>query len=419
MATAAFPHLVPSRLFGAFAPSKQCTLGFIGVGGQGVSVNLTNFLSYEDCRVLSVCDAFLHKAERACKIVNEAYNSKDCTYVQDFREVLADPRIDAVVISTPDHWHIPMSLLAMKAGKHVFCEKPTQSIHEGRQLVDAFNQSDLVFQAGIEDRSKIHFHKLVEWVKNGAIGTLEEVEVIMPKGKDIDEEKLVPVPEDLDWNLWQGPAEYRDFSYARTNPGGWRQIGIYSKGTILDIGTHLVDTAQIGINDPDACPVEVRGSGYTPTNHLTDVPVEYDLRYRYGNGVQLHVRHGEGIIWDPKSCFIEFRGSHGWVRRDGWGGPLEASDKKILRTRYNAEENKHWPKPPREQRNFVDCIRSGKPTTYTPNELHKMCTTLHMGVLAIQLGRKLHWDPKKETFINDIEANRLRYGPPARNWQKA
>lgn len=419
LAAVAFPTIIPSRVLGAKAPSKQVTLGFIGVGGQGVQVNLANFLPQQDCRILTACDAFMGRAKRVQGMVNEAYGNKDCQAVQDFRTILADPAIDAVVISTPDHWHVPMSLMALEAGKHVFCEKPTHSINEGRQLIDAFAGTDKVFQAGIEDRSKVHFHKMVEWVKNGAIGELEHVSVIMPKGKDLPLDPVIPVPQDLDWNLWQGPAAAREYSRGRASGGGWRQIGIYSKGTILDIGTHLVDTAQIAINDPDGCAVEVTGTGRIPEGRLSDVPVEYNLDYRYGNGVTMNVQHGEGVVWDPKSCYIEFKGSKGWIKRDGWGGRIEASDNNILRQRYTAEDNKHWPMPPREQRDFLDAIKTGKPTTYMPKDLHEMCTTLHMGVLSIELGRKLQWNPKAEAFINDDEANRRRFTPPARDWQKA
>ncbi|MBB6428925.1 Gfo/Idh/MocA family protein [Algisphaera agarilytica] len=415
----AFPTLIPSRVLGDTAPSKQITLGFIGVGGQGVNVNLNGFLPEKDCRVVMVCDAHMGKARQAQQIVNERYGNTDCQAVQDFREVLADPAIDAVVISTPDHWHVTMSLMAMRAGKHVFCEKPTHSIHEGRILTDAFTKSDRVFQAGIEDRSAVHFHKMVEWVKNGAIGELQRVEVSMPGGMYYKMQDPKPVPEDLDWNLWQGPAAYREFFPARINPGGWRQHSLYAKGAIIDMGTHLVDTAQLGVNDPDVCPVEVTGTGEIPEGMLTDVPVSYDLNYRYGNGVEMHVFNGSTKGWDPQACVLEFHGSKGWIKRVGWGGKIEASERDILRKKYTPEQNKHWTRPPREQRDFLDGIQTGKRTTYPPIDLHHMSTTLHMGVISIELGRTLNWDPQSEAFLGDDEANAKRSLPPARDWESA
>ena len=414
----AAPMIIPATVFGQNAPSNKLNLGCIGMGGQGVDVNLKMFLWQDDCRVATVCDAFLGRAQRAKALVDEAYGNSDCKAVQDFREVLADPAVDAVVISTPDHWHVPMSLMALKAGKHVFCEKPTHSIHEGRELIEAFAKSDRVFQAGIEDRSTIHFHRLCEWVKNGAIGDLERVEVMMPGGIYYQQDAPVPIPADLDWNLWQGPAEYREYTPLRTNSGCWRQISMYAKGAITDMGTHLVDTAQVGVDDPNGCAVEVTGTGDIPENMLSDVPVTYDLNYKYSNGVEMHVSNGSSKGWDPSACNIGFHGSKGWVRRRTWGGALEASDPRILRTKYDPETSKHWKMPPREQRNFLDCIKSGKDTTYTPEELHKMCTTLHMGVMGIQLGRKLKWNPKKEEFTGDAAANKMRFTPEARNWEK-
>lgn len=411
------PLLLPARLRGEHAPSNKITLGCIGMGGQGTNQNLKMFLTYEDCQVLTVCDAFRSKAEKAQKIVNEAYGNNDCKAVQDFREVLADPKIDAVVISTPDHWHVPMSLTALKAGKDVFCEKPTLNIKEGRLLADAFAKSDRVFQAGIEDRSQGFFHKMVECVKNGAIGELERVEVMMPQGRDLPLKDLAPIPADLDWNLWQGPAAYHPYTVHRTGAWVWRHVSMYSKGIILDIGTHLVDTAQLGVNDPDVCPVEVSGTGRIPQGGLTDVPVTYDLTYRYGNGVEMHLYNGPSIAWDPESCVLEFYGSKGWIKRESFYSSPKASDRKILRTKYAPGESKHFPLPPREQRDFLDAVKSRKKTTYPAIDLHHMSTTLHMGVSCIELGRKLKWDPHNEQFIDDAEANAKCEGPKARNWE--
>ncbi len=413
----AFPTIIPARVLGAEGPSKRITLGFIGMGGQGTNANLTTFLGLKDCVAVSVCDAFMGKAKRARDKVHKFYGNKDCKAVQDFREVIADPSIDAVVISTPDHWHVPMSLMALAAGKDVFCEKPTLCIDEGRVLADAFAEKGAVFQAGIEDRSLIHFHKMVEWVKNGAIGKLERVEVKLPAGLDHPLEDPTAPPDDLDWNLWQGPAEHHEHTKNRTDRWHWRNISMYSKGAILDMGTHLVDTAQVGVNDPAVCPVEVSGTGEIPEGRETDVPVKFDLTYRYGNGVEMTVKNGARGGWDPGSCFLEFQGDKGWIRRKAWSAGLEASDRKILQTRYTAEKSKHWPLPPKEQRNFLDCVKSRKSTTYPAEDLHHMSTTLHMGVACIQLGRKLKWDTKKGAFIGDDEANRLRKRPAPRDWE--
>jgi len=416
-AAVVFPTIIPSSVLGKDAPSKRITLGFIGMGEQGVSANLRAFLNQADAEVVAVCDAYRSRAEKARAMVDKEYGKTGCKVYQDFRKIIADRLIDAVVISTPDHWHVPMSMLALKAGKDVFCEKPTLYIDEGRKLVDAAEKRKAVFQAGIEDRSTIHFHKMVEWVKNGAIGTLRRIDVMFPAGMNFPKEKPVKPPEDLDWNLWLGPAPFHAYTPNRTNMWHWRYISDYAKGALLDMGSHLVDTAQLGANAPGVCPVEIEGTGKIPKGRETDVPVTFDLKYRYSNDVEIYVKNGPRSGWDPDSCFIRFEGDKGWIRRKTWDASLEASDPKILRIRYTPETSRHWAFPTYEQRNFLDCVKSRKPTTYRALDMHQISATLHLGVIAITLGRKLIWDPQKETFINNDDANRMCKRPKARDWE--
>jgi predicted dehydrogenase len=413
-----FPTIIPSSVLGETAPSKRITLGFIGMGSQGMYANLSAFLGYPDAKVVAVCDAYMERANKARLTVDERYGTTDCKAYQDFRAIIQDPAIDAVVISTPDHWHVPMSLMALEAGKNVFSEKPTLNIQEGRVLADACAKHGAVFQAGIEDRSQIHFHKMVEWVKNGAIGKLERVEVKLPSGQTFPLESPAPPPSDLDWNLWQGPAAFHEYTPRRTGAWQWRGINLYSKGAILDMGTHLGDTAQLAINDPDVCPVTVSGTGEIPEGQQTNVPVKFDLTYRYGNGVEMHLQNGPRGGWNEQSCFLEFQGVTGWIRRKTWSAGIEASDPKILRKRYEPDTSKHPPLPPREQRNFLDCVKSRASTTYPALDMHHMSTMLHMGVICIQLGRKLQWDTKTEAFVKDDEANTMCKSPIARDWAK-
>ena len=412
-----FPAIIPSSVLGQNAPSKRITLGCIGMGSQGVYANLNSFLNYADAQVVSVCDAYMSRAVAARDMVDKRYATKGCRAFQDFRNIIDDPAVDAVVISTPDHWHVPMSIMAMKAGKDVFSEKPTLSIDEGRQLIDAVEKHAAVFQAGIEDRSMIHFHKMVEWVRNGAIGELRRVEVHLPRGCSFPVEKPAAPPEDLDWNLWQGPAAFHEFTPNRTDCWHWRNISHYSNGAILDMGTHLFDTAQLGVNAPEVCPVEVEGTGEIPQGMESDVPVTFDLNYRYSNGVEVNLKNGPQGFWAPDSCYLNFEGEKGWIRRKTWSAGLEASDPEILRIRYKPEASKHWPLPKKEQRNFLDCVKSRKPTTYTARDLHLLSTPLHMGVIAIRLGQKLKWDVAKGEFVDNNEANRMRVLPQARKWE--
>ncbi len=420
LAAGVAPLILPSGLRGAKAPSGKITLGFIGMGWQGVDLNLKSFLNEEDCRCLAVCDAYMSRAEAAKKLVDEQYGNQDCRAVQDFREIVNDPAIDAVVISTPDHWHTTMSLMALEAGKHVFCEKPTFTIAEGRVLADAVKKSGKTFQTGLEDRSLIHYHRLVEWERNGAIGDLHHIDVAVPMGAIRDWEPEVEIPEDLDWNLWLGPAPYHPYTATRTEPMHWRYIRDYSTGIITDWGCHLVDTAQLAVNDPHECAIEVKGSAVPPPEKAqSDIPAEYNLHYRYTNGVtmQLHnVSNEKGL---GGNVYIRLYGSKGWVSVTGWRGQFDASDPKILRTQYDVKKSKHFPIPAREHPNFLACIRSGKEPTYSAETLHQLSTTLHMGVIAADLGRGLVWDPRKERFKGDDEANSRLSFVPRTDWMSA
>jgi len=417
IASAAAPAFVPARVLGAEAPSRRVALGCIGMGGQGTQNNLNSFLNEGDAQVVAVCDVFDARRDAAVQMVNKRYGTAGCRGYTDFREILARDDVDAVVISTPDHWHVPMSLMALEAGKDVFCEKPTLSIAEGHALIDAVKKRNAVFQIGLEDRSVIYYHKMIEWIRNGAIGDVRKIDVTLPEGYVHKKEEPAPVPRGLDYNLWVGPAPFRPYTPSRTVQKVWRMIHDYANGSLVDWGSHLVDTAQLAADAPDVCPVEVEGTGDIPPDSLTDVPVAYDVRYRYSNGVEMRVMAGKYSA--AKSASIRFEGEKGWIGNEGWRGRLQASDTKILQTRYTPETSKHWPMPPSEHRNFLDCFKSRKPTTYTAETMHLLHTTLHLGVIAIRLGRKLRWDPKAEQFPNDDAANALRSRPPAREeWKK-
>ncbi len=409
-AAAAVPYFVPSRLLGRDAPSEKITLGFIGVGGHGHGYNLKTFLYQKDCRAVAVCDTFASRTKRAAATIDKKYGTTGTKQYTDFRDVLADKSIDAVVISTPDHWHVPMSLMGLAAGKDVMCEKPTLTIAEGRTLVETVARHKAVFQTGLEDRSIIHYHKMAEIVRNGGIGKLHTIRVKLPGGKVFPLEKPAPVPTDLNWNLWTGPAPLSPYTPSRTGPQQWRNIRDYSGGKLADWGAHLLDTAQIGVFAEDSGPVEVEGEGKVPPNSMTTMPVTYKIQYRYANGVRMHVESG-GVA-------IRFEGDKGWVGNNGWRGRLQASEDAILRKTYDPKTTKMWPRPAGEHRNFLDCIKSRKPTTYTAESIQRLSTVMHIANISIWLGRKLEWDPKTESFPGDAAANALR-ARESRDWASA
>jgi predicted dehydrogenase len=224
-------------------------------------------------------------------------------------------------------------------------------------------------------------------------------------------EKEAPVPGGLDYDLFVGPAEFIPYTPHVTVQRWWRMISNFGTGSLVDWGSHQVDTAQLAANAPEVCPVEVEATGEVPENSTTNVPVTFDVKYRYSNGVEVHVKSG--------GTALRLTGSKGWVGNAKWRGKLEASDPKILQTEYTPETSKHWQMPPSEHRNFLDCVKSRRPTTYTAETMHLLHTTLLMGDAAIRLGRKLKWDAKKEEFIDDDEANGMRSIAYRDDWKKA
>lgn len=396
-------------LGGASAASERITLGFVGVGNHGLGYNLRSFLEEGDAQVVAVCDVFADRRKNARETVDRRYAAKGCREYADFRELLRADDIDAVVISTPDHWHVPISMLAIEAGKDVFCEKPTLTIAEGRALVDLVARKKAVFQVGLEDRSVIQYHMLAGWARNGAIGEPRRILVKLPAGDDFKKEDPAPVPEGLDYNMWTGPAPFSPYTPTRTDPQQWRNIRDYAGGKLADWGAHLLDTAQVANFAEGSGPVEVEGDGEVPKDSMSTMPVNYRLRYRYANGVEMRVESG-GVA-------LRIEGTTGWVGNNGWRGRLEASDPSILHTKYPNETSRLWPLPRSEHRNFLDCIRSRQATTYTAEAGHRLSTVMHIGNIAIQLGRKLRWDPVTEAFIEDEAANRLRSRPSREDWK--
>jgi predicted dehydrogenase len=209
--------------------------------------------------------------------------------------------------------------------------------------------------------------------------------------------------------MWLGPAPHRPYTAGLTDAQVWRQIRDFSGGSLTDWGAHLIDTAQVANFAENSGPVSVAGQGIIPANAINTVPQTYRLTYTYANGVVLDVSSGE--------TFIRFEGSKGWVGNKGWAGPFEASDMGILRRTYDPATNRLWPRRPREQRDFLDCLKNGQPPMYTAEALQRLSTTLHLGAIAMELERPLHWNPVTESF-GDRAADALRSRPRRQDWMK-
>ena len=431
-AGAVAPTILPSRLFGVQAPSARVTLGFIGTGRQACTLNLPEFMAVPGVQVVAVCDVDRWRVDRAKRLVESTYarqapsgSWKGCTAYDDFREVLARPDIDAVMISTPDHWHVPMALMALQAGKDVSLEKPiTRYIGEGRRLVEAVAQHRRVFRVDSEFRSLERFHRATELVRNGAIGTLRTIRVSSPK-EEFPQEAAVeaPVPDGLDYDLWLGPAPKVPYMQKRThNPRdlkgrpGWFRSTMYADGMLTNWGAHLVDICQWANGTERTGPVEVQATGRYHDDPVWDVLETFDARFRFANGVDMFYTMDQ-----PR---IRFEGDRGWLQVNyskSTAHPelLEASDPKILAATIPDGGVRF---PLRSERvDFIEAVKSRGQTMEDAEVGQRTISICHLAHIGIKRqGALLKWDPARERFTNDDEANRHLEAPAGRgNWGTA
>jgi myo-inositol 2-dehydrogenase / D-chiro-inositol 1-dehydrogenase len=389
-------------------PNDLITVGMIGTGSHGTEWNLKHYLKYPElCRVVAVCDVSMSRAASAKNLVDNTYNSKDCKAYQDFRELLEDKSIDAVQISTPDHWHVPITIMAALKGKHVCCEKPTLTIDEGRLLCDVINKTGVVYQVSIEDRFTPVYHKMAEVALNGRIGTLRHIEISLPVNKlpSKDLEVTVP-PKDLDYDLWLGPAPEIPYIYSRTFYH-FRWYDAFSGGLLTDWGAHYCDTAQLVTGNDFSGPTEVAPAGETLNYNdgIFNTAYQFDLQYKYSNKVTMRVKSG--------NASIRLEGEDGWVESKGWLGELAANDDKILDL---TGKKIVLPIAVDEHVNFLECIKTRRKTINPPESGHRTSTLLHIGNIALKLNRKVEWNPVNESFISDPDAEKFRKREMREKW---
>jgi len=409
----AFPYIVPSSVFGAAAPSGKITMGCIGVGSQG-SGNMNGFLDKEDdARILAVCDVDKGHRDAAKRRVDEKYGNSDCATYHDFRELIARDDIDALSLALPDHWHSIPVIMAARAGKDMYGEKPlARTIHEGKMMVEAVHRYDRIWQTGSWQRSQENFHHACELVRNGRIGKVTRVEVGLPSGGATGNPPVSPVPEGLDWDFWLGPAPWRPFTkYGGNAPHwDWRWIMDYSGGQLTDWAGHHIDIAHWGLGLEDTGPVEIEGEGVFPKDGIYDVPTEYKFTCKYANGVEMIVASDRLV---PKGMGAVWYGDKGWIHVDRGRqatNPPELWNEKIGPGEMRLYESRD------HRQNFLDCVKTRK-KTITPIEVaYRSISVGHLGEIAMLLGRKIHWDPDKQVFVNDDAANRMLSRPMRAPW---
>jgi Oxidoreductase family, C-terminal alpha/beta domain/Oxidoreductase family, NAD-binding Rossmann fold len=401
-AAVAWPAIVPSSVFGAEAPSSRITVGCIGVGGQGTN-DMKGFKSHRGCQVVAVCDVDAGHKERAAKIAGVDAKSS----YHDFRDLLARDDIDAVSIATPDHWHVPTAIRAVRAGKDVYCEKPlTLTIGEGRKLVTEVRRYSRVLQTGSQQRSSSEFYKACELVVNKRIGELHTMRVWIPGNNKTCGPTWTPepVPEGFDYDFWLGSAPWAPYHHQRCHYQ-FRFILDYSGGQMTNWGAHHLDIAQWGNQSDHTGPVKIDGKGEFPKTGLFTTALKSDIKYTYANGVVLYLKTGGGGT--------RFEGTKGWVYVNR--GKLEAEPKSLLSSVIGPNEI-HLYESHDHKGNFLDCVKSRKDPICAVEIGHRSASVCHLGNISMRLNRPLTWDPKAEQFPGDDEANRMLWRSRRAPW---
>ncbi|MBN1125664.1 MAG: Gfo/Idh/MocA family oxidoreductase [Sedimentisphaerales bacterium] len=388
---ASVPFIVPSSVLGQAAPSNRITIGCIGLGGQGTG-NMRGFIAKKDSEVIALCDVDKGHLQKA----NEQVKLPDSALYNDFRDLLARDDVDAVSIGTPDHWHTIPSVAAMKTGRDVYCEKPlTLTIAEGRILAATAKRYGRVLQTGSQQRSDDRFRQACEIVRNGLIGELKTVYVDIP-GNNRDNPvdwKPEPVPHGFDYNLWLGPATWAPYTPMRCHYT-FRFILDYSGGQMTNWGAHYLDIAQWGIGADDSGPVRIKGHGEFPKEGLFTTAVKADIEYTYANGVKLVLHQGGGGN-------TRFVGTEGWVRVTR--GKIEAEPVSVLDYKLKPDDV-HLYRSTDHKQDFLNCVKTRKDPICNAEVGHRSASVCHLGNISMLLDRELNWDPKREEFVGDSEA---------------
>lgn len=414
---AGFPSIVPASVLGksgAPAPSNRIVMAGLGFGMMGIP-NMRSFLEKDEVQWVAVCDVDENNLMQARDIVNEKYGNKSCAVYHDFRELFQRRDIDAVSIALPDHWHAIPVIASAQAGFDIYGEKPlSHDLLEGRAMCNTVKRYNRIWQTGSWQRSVANFHRACELVRNGRIGKILKVEVGLPSGhtdfgRTAGQEAIEPPPSSLDYDFWIGPAPYAPYCPARVHKN-WRWIMDLGGGQLMDWVGHHVDIAHWGLDFDNTGPVEIEGYGEFPRRGLWNSPTRYYLKAKYADGTPMTIAGGHREIRSGTKWIGEF----GWVWVDRGG--LEAHPPHILNDFIGPDETRLYKSRDHHQ-NFLDCVKSRR-QTITPIEVaHRSASVGHLGVIAMELGRKIRFNPETETIPDDPEATRLLSRAYRSPWQ--
>lgn len=430
-----FPSIVPASVFGRYAPSNRINIGVIGAGRIAHDWDIPGTWQWDQANIMAVCDLDTNRVQQGKKYIDDHYAKKSggsyngTKTFSDYQELLADKDIDAVLICTPDHWHALAAVHAARAGKHIYMEKPASlTIAGGRIVSDEVYKSGVTFQMGSQQRSLSpwpQFHKACELVRNGRIGDLQVVYVGLPTDKPEESmpEQEMPLPKNLNYEMWSGSTPYSVYTEKRVHPQdgsysrpGWLRCEQYGAGMITGWGAHHFDIANWGMGTEHTGPVEISCQEviWPAKQALWDVHGPFKTESVFANGVRV-------LASDAYDNGVKFVGSKGWIfvgrgdysitasdpkSKGAYEKSLSASDPKILESKIGPNEI-HLYESKEQHLNWLECILSGQPTVAPIEVGHRACSVCLLSAIAMKLRRKLYWDPIKERFKNDTEANAM------------
>lgn len=411
--SAAAPLIVPASalgLNGATPPSDRITIGHIGVGEMGTG-HVRGFVQHPDVQTIAICDVRRQHRERAKQIIDSKYGNSDCSLYSDFREIVARPDIDAIVMACPDFWHALVGLEAVRNRKDMYYEKPlSMSIAESQAIRDAVKRYGIVFQWGTQQRSDAGYRFACELVRNGRLGKLQNVMIGTATASFYPDVPPEPVPEGFDYDMWLGPSPWAPFNSQRCTRN-WTLIRDYSLGCLSGAwGIHDVDIAQWALDADHSGPVEVTATGVFPEKGLYDTAKAFDAVLTYANGAKLHLMDMPTAVKKREQFRLQwmsmmFEGTDGWivVSRNG----SHAEPKSLLREIIGPDEIR-LTKSTDHRKNFLDAVKTRTVPISNIDAAYHSDVVCHLADISMRLGRTLKWNPETDEFAGDESANRLR-----------
>ena len=410
-AALAFPTLISSSVLGRAgqpAPSKRITLGIVGCGVMGTG-NTNSFLALKDCQVVAACDVDRKHLETLVHKVNGHYKDTGCKAYHDYRELLARRDIDAVMLAVPDHWHALAAVEAARQKKDIYGEKPlARTIAEQQAIVHAVQVNGRIWQTGSWQRSVAVFHKAAEIVRNGLIGKVTRVEVGLPAGHGSRVQAAADMlpstpPLELDYETWVGPSKLTPYIRCQIHRE-WRWNYNTGGGQLLDWIGHHCDIAHWGCDFDNSGPLEIEGHGeFSPVDAVWNTCTKYRIELKYPRDITMIIAGG----------YPDIRGGTKWIGTDGWvwvdRGVFEASNEEWRDYRRLPDELRKVKLPisDNHQRNFLDSVKSRKPTITPAETAHHSAIPGHLGLISMLVGRRLKWDAQNERILDDADASKL------------